>query len=65
MDNKNKKIIRRRGFEDASKRIVPCRHPGHKPPDMLVIPAGKVYRHICPGCGMEIELHSNSPTLCV
>jgi len=34
-------------FEDDR----PCIHPGHHPPTQMVIPYGKKYRHVCPGCG--------------
>lgn len=28
-----------------------CMNPGHNFPTHLYIPAGKGYRHVCPGCG--------------
>jgi len=38
------------GFEDipAQER---CLNREHEPPSHMVIPAGKQYRHVCPGCG--------------
>jgi hypothetical protein len=46
---------KRGGFEDIP---LPerCRHPQHEPPMHMVIPPGKQYRHICPGCGREVLL---------
>ena len=29
---------------------IPCNHPGHKPPGMMVFEPG-TYAHTCPGCG--------------
>ena len=40
-----------------------CVHPDHEPPMHLVIPAGKRYRHVCPGCGREWVIHSNEARL--
>lgn len=40
------------GFFDLPKQEV-CKHPEHEPPRHMVIPHGKGYRHICPGCGKE------------
>ena len=42
---------RKSGFEDDPGAIEPCLHPEHNPPTHLCIPAGKVYRHVCPACG--------------
>ena len=28
-----------------------CTHPSHEVPGHMVIPEGKGYRHVCPGCG--------------
>lgn len=46
------------GFEDdpASAWVKPCQHKEHKPPSHLVIPEGKIYRHICPACGVQVVL---------
>jgi hypothetical protein len=45
------------GFEDdPRKSSLPCRHPEHDPPGHMVIPRGKIYRHVCPSCGMELVL---------
>jgi hypothetical protein len=57
MSDKQKKS----GFEDDPSMVTPCYHPDHNPPMHLVIPAGKRYRHVCPGCGKEIVITSNSP----
>lgn len=27
-----------------------CQHPKHHAPQGIVIPVGKLYRHVCPGC---------------
>lgn len=29
---------------------VPCTHPEHNPPNMIVLEPG-IYKHTCPGCG--------------
>lgn len=36
-----------------------CRVVGHNPPNMMVIPAGKIYIHVCPGCGYRVTLRAN------
>ena len=38
------------GFFDLPVRQH-CANPEHEPPGLLHIPAGKGYRHVCPGCG--------------
>lgn len=43
------------GFEDDP-RGKPCMHPEHQPPSHMVITQGKIYRHVCPGCGGEVVL---------
>ncbi|MFA5234766.1 MAG: hypothetical protein WC390_10235 [Sulfurimonas sp.] len=53
----------RGGFEDIPK-VERCTHPQHNPPNMLWIPPGKQYRHICPGCGKETVLHGGSGIFC-
>jgi len=40
-----KKII---DFEEEKR----CRHPEHKPPNMIVLSPG-VYEHTCPKCGKK------------
>lgn len=41
------------GFEDIPEYKEPCFHYSHRPPTGMVIPRGKQYRHVCPGCGQE------------
>lgn len=43
------------GFEDIPKDTwkQPCWNPQHEPPMHMVIPPGKQYRHVCPGCHQE------------
>lgn len=41
-----------------------CLHRDHKPPSMMVIPRGKVYRHVCSGCG-EVSRLYHQPTYCL
>jgi hypothetical protein len=60
--NESRKEKKHDYFEDMPVQER-CRHPEHEPPNMLVIPAGKRYRHVCPGCGRETIIHSSSPTL--
>ncbi len=43
------------GFED-DQRQTPCVSSQHNPPSHMVIPPGKVYRHVCPSCGREVIL---------
>lgn len=50
-----KKNDRKGGFEDIPVQER-CLNPSHQPPSHMVIPAGKQYRHICPGCGFEIVM---------
>ena len=51
------------GFEDDPYFNEICRHPEHEPPNMLVIPEGMIYRHVCPGCGKTTILRSHGVTL--
>jgi hypothetical protein len=34
-----------------------CNHPEHNPPNMMVIPQGQRYRHVCPSCGQMVILY--------
>lgn len=43
------------GFEDIPIQER-CLNAEHNPPSHMVIPSGKQYRHVCPGCGYEIVL---------
>ncbi len=56
MDKGTDRNNRKSGFEDDTQSVWPCRHPEHDPPGHIVIPQGKIYRHICPGCGSEAVL---------
>lgn len=40
------------GFEDDPEcaEYNPCASYSHNPPTGLVVPRGKRYRHVCPGC---------------
>lgn len=44
---------KRSGFEDDPFYVKPCVASEHNPPMHMVIPQGKIYRHICPVCGAE------------
>lgn len=46
------------GFEDDAV-LDGCRHAQHNPPEHMVIPSGKRYRHVCPGCGNTILIRSS------
>jgi len=50
------------GFEDEPKDAwpKPCLDREHQPPGHMVIPAGKLYRHVCPACGWQVVIHSRS-----
>ena len=37
-------------FIDVDK-IKVCSSPFHNPPAYIVIPDGKIYKHVCPDCG--------------
>jgi len=50
-----KKDDRKSGFEDIPIQER-CLNPRHQPPSHMVIPAGKQYRHVCPGCGFQVVL---------
>jgi hypothetical protein len=45
-----KREFEKGGFEDIPVQER-CLNPEHQPPMHLYIPAGKRYRHVCPGCG--------------
>jgi predicted RNA-binding Zn-ribbon protein involved in translation (DUF1610 family) len=52
---------RKSGFEDENiwwTGLI-CRHRQHDPPMHIAITSGKIYRHICPGCGRETVLRNN------
>ncbi len=51
---------RQSGFEDDPDCPKVCQHSGHEPPRNLVIPEGKRYRHVCPGCGQKTYLYSSN-----
>lgn len=46
------------GFFDITPQQI-CTHPEHNFPSHLVIPQGKGYKHVCPGCGRVIVIHNN------
>jgi len=51
------------GFEDDVDWVTTykqCSHLEHSPPTHIVVPPGKVYRHVCPGCGNTQYLRSSS-----
>lgn len=50
------KEVNKSRFEDI---ITPkiCNDPSHNPPNMLLVPAGKVYIHVCPSCGLESKVY--------
>jgi len=55
-DMKDKKLPKKEsGFEDLPVEER-CLHASHEPPAHMVIPSGKIYRHVCPGCGHEVVL---------
>ncbi len=37
------------GFESCEDHLN-CLDSSHNPPTMMVVPAGKRYRHVCPSC---------------
>lgn len=45
------------GFFDLDKNTI-CTNQQHDPPNHLLVPAGKGYKHICPGCG-DIKIIKN------
>lgn len=45
------------GFEDDPGYLAPCNHRQHIPPMHIVVPLGKRYRHVCPGCGKTALLY--------
>lgn len=50
------------GFEDdIPDEYTPayCRSLDHDPPMHIVIPPGKIYRHVCSGCGRIVRLRQN------
>lgn len=38
------------GLKKIGEVPIPCSHPEHNPPNMIVLQPG-VYRHTCPACG--------------
>lgn len=53
--NDQKRPKKESGFEDLPV-VERCLNSAHEPPMHMVIPAGKIYRHVCPGCGREVVL---------
>lgn len=45
------------GFEDDP-FTKHCNHLSHNPPGHMVIPYGKIYRHVCPGCKRIVRIRS-------
>lgn len=41
---------------DAPARRI-CNHPEHNPPHHYVVPEGKRFRNVCPGCGFVSYLY--------
>ena len=41
------------GLRKIADAPVPCRHPEHEPPTLIVLAPG-TYEYICPGCGAEV-----------
>lgn len=54
------------GFEDIPgwEKGGDCMHRGHEPPNMLYVPPGKRYRHVCPGCGKVTYINGSSIRWC-
>jgi hypothetical protein len=52
-----------RGIESIPKAEEVCRHPQHEPPGMMVIPPGKQFHHVCPGCGYEATIRGSQATM--
>lgn len=50
------------GLEDDPWVMNQCIDPSHNPPNMICIPQGKIYRHICPRCGKESILRRMNVT---
>ncbi len=57
MRDKEKWTKKKSGFEDDP-APARCLHREHEPPSHMVIPQGKLYRHVCPGCGRETVLRA-------
>lgn len=45
-----KKQKEKSGFFDLPKDVM-CKDPSHNPPNMISIPYGQGYKHVCPSCG--------------
>lgn len=50
------------GFFDLAP-ATHCQHREHAPPTHIHIPAGKGYRHVCPGCGVSVDLFPRIVTM--
>lgn len=42
------------GLRKIADAPIPCRHPEHNSPSMIVLSPG-LYEHTCPGCGKTIR----------
>ena len=51
------------GWEEDDYEDNVCRHPEHDPPKHMVVPPGKVYRHVCPACGATVRIKVSQITL--
>lgn len=60
---KKKEPKKESGFEDDPVPFLVCQDRSHQPPSHLVIPPGKIYRHVCPSCGREVVLRDKVPFL--
>lgn len=63
MNIKGAKKPEKSGMEPIPDWKEPCRNPSHQPPNMICIPAGQQYRHVCPGCGKVAILRGSNVTL--
>lgn len=44
-------------FENLPEQYKPCTDPSHGVPNILYVPPGQVYIHICPTCHAESRLY--------
>lgn len=50
--------------EDGKWIMKECMHPNHKPPGLIVIPAGQTHTHICPACGQKTTMTGSKIRFC-
>ena len=61
-ENEWDNVWQKSGWIDLPEKPKICMDMGHNAPNMLYIPPGKAYRHVCPSCGYTVILYGSNIT---